>query len=101
WGQLGLAAEAEERLDARPSTWRPYLTHLGVVGHPIGTVIAALVEPFAIVVEAHAVAFVIVHDVNVVGVDLEAPDGHGVVDPDVPRSVDGQVSVDWHVADAA
>jgi hypothetical protein len=64
-------------------------------------VIAALVEPFAIVIEALTVALVIVHDVKVVGVDLEAPDGHGVVDADVPRSMDGQVSVDWHVADAA
>ena len=52
-------------------------------------------------IEALTMALVIIHDVEVVGVDLEAPDGHGVVDPDVPRSVDGQVSVDWHVADAA
>ena len=36
-----------------------------------------------------------------VRVDLEAPDGHGVVDADVPRGMHGQVSVDWHVADAA
>ena len=36
-------------------------------------------------VEAHAVAFVVVHDVDVIGVDLEAPDGHGVVDADVLR----------------
>jgi hypothetical protein len=49
--------------------------------------IAALVEPFAIVIETLTVPFVIVHDVEVVGVDLEAPDGHGVVDADVPRGV--------------
>ena len=35
------------------------------------------------------------------GVDLEAPDGHRVVDADVPRGVDRQVSVDRDVADAA
>ena len=85
WGQLGLAAEAEERLDARPSAWRPYLMHLGVVGHPVGAVIAPRVEPSTVVVEALTVALVIVHDVEVVGVDLEAPNGHGVVDADVPR----------------
>jgi hypothetical protein len=33
--------------------------------------------------------------------DLEAPDFHGIVDADVPGRVDGQVSVNWHVADAA
>jgi hypothetical protein len=36
----------------------------------------------------------------VVGIDLEAPDGHGVVDADVPCGVDGQIGVDRHVADA-
>jgi hypothetical protein len=47
-------------------------------------VVALPVETFAIVVEALTVALVIVHDVEVVRVDLEAPDGHGVVDADVP-----------------
>ena len=40
-------------------------------------------------------------DVEVVEVDLEAPDGHGVVDADVPRGLHGQVGVDRDVADAA
>jgi hypothetical protein len=30
------------------------------VGHPVGAVIAALVKPLAIVIEAHAVALIIV-----------------------------------------
>ena len=81
--QPGLAAQREERLDAGASTRRSNLANLRVVGHPVAAVIAALVEPFAVLVEAHAVAFVIVHTVNVVGVDLEAPDGRGVVDADV------------------
>jgi len=85
--KLGLAAEGEQRLDARPSTGCSNLTHLRFVGHLVGAVIAALVEPVAIVVEALTVALVIVHDVEVVRVDLKAPDGHGVVDADVPRSV--------------
>ena len=71
------------------------------MGIPISPVIAALVEPFAIVIEALTVALVIVHDVEVVEVDLEAPDGHGVVNANVPRGVNRQASVDWHVADAA
>src|ERR1700733_6303985 len=64
--QLWLAAGQEERLDARPRTWSSNLADLGVVGHPVGAVIAALVEPRAVVVEAHAVAFAIVHDVNMI-----------------------------------
>jgi hypothetical protein len=60
------------------------------VGHPVDAVIAAGVEPLAVVVETHAVVLVIVHDRELVGVDLEAPDGHGVVDTDVPRGVDGK-----------
>jgi hypothetical protein len=76
-------------------------SHLRVVRIPVGAVIAPLVEPSAVVVEALTVALVIVHDVEAVGVDLKAPDGHGVVDADVLRRMDGQVSVDWHVAYAA
>ena len=57
--------------------------------------IATRVEPFTVVVEALTVALLVVHDVEVIGVDLEAPDGHGVVDADVPRGVCGQVSVDY------
>jgi hypothetical protein len=70
-------------------------------GHPIDAVIAPLVEPRAVVIKAHPVAFVIVHDVEMIGVDLKAPDGHGVINPDVPSGLDGQVSVYGHVADAA
>ena len=99
WGKLGLTAEREERLDPRPSTRRSDFAHLGVVGHPVGAMIASIVEPLAIVIEALTVALVIVHDVEVIGVDLEAPNGHGVVDADVPRSVNRQVGIDWHVAE--
>jgi hypothetical protein len=44
------------------------------VGHPVRAVAASLAEPRAVVVEALTVALVIVHDVEVVEVDLEAPD---------------------------
>ena len=63
--------------------------------------IAPRVEPLAVVVEAHSVALVVVRYVDVVGIDLEAPDRHGVVNADVPRGVNRQVGVDRHVADAA
>ena len=74
-----------ERLNPRARSRRSNLAHLRVVRHPVGAVIAPLVEPTAVVVEALTVALVIIHDVEVVGVDLEAPNGHGVVDADVPR----------------
>ena len=86
--QLWLAAQRDERLDPRPSTRRSDFAHLGVVGHPVGAVITPRVEPLAVVVEAHAVAFVIVHYVEMIGVDLEAPDRHSVVDADDARVFD-------------
>ena len=61
--------------------------------------IASSVEPVAIVAGAHAVALVVVHDVEVVGVDLK--NGHSVDDADVPGGVDRQIPIDRHVADAA
>ena len=63
--------------------------------------IAPIVEPRAIVVEALTVALVIVHDVEMVLVDLEAPYRHGVVDAEIPRRLHRQIGVDRHVADAA
>jgi hypothetical protein len=84
WRQLRLAAHRDERLDPRACSRRSSLAHLHVVRIPVDAVIAALVEPCAVVVEALTVALVVVHYVDVVGVDLEAPDRHGVVDADVP-----------------
>ena len=75
----GLAAQQDQRVDPHARSRRSSLAHLHVVGIPVSPVIAALVEPFAIVVEALTVALVVVHHIEVVGVDLEAPDGHGVV----------------------
>ncbi|HZZ22293.1 MAG TPA: hypothetical protein VFE60_06815, partial [Roseiarcus sp.] len=69
-GAIGLAAQREERLDAGASTRRSNLANLRVVGHPVAAVIAALVEPCAVVVEALTVALVVVHHIEVVGVDL-------------------------------
>jgi hypothetical protein len=46
-------------------------------------------------------ALVVVHDVDVVGVDLEAPDRHGVVHADVQGRLHRQIPVDRDVADAA
>jgi hypothetical protein len=63
--------------------------------------IAPRVEPLAVVVEAHSVALVVVRYVDVVGIDLEAPDRHGVVNADVPGRLDRQIRVDRDVADAA
>src|ERR1700722_6132999 len=57
-----LAAQQDERLDPRTRSRRSSLAHLHVVGIPVSPVIAALVEPFAIVIEALTVALVIVHD---------------------------------------
>jgi hypothetical protein len=39
------------------------------------------------------VALVVVDDVEVVRVDLEAPVGHRIVDADVPRGVNRQIGV--------
>jgi hypothetical protein len=47
------------------------------------------------------VALVIVDDVEVVGVDLEALYGHGVVDADVRSGVHRQLGIDRDVTDAA
>jgi hypothetical protein len=66
WSQRWLAPERDERLDPRARSRRSNLARLRVVGHPVGTVIATLVEPSAIVVKALAVALVIVDHVYVV-----------------------------------
>ena len=67
WSQLGLAAQREQRLDPGACSRRSSLANLRVVGHPVGAVIATLVEPHAIVVEALTVALVVVHHIEVVG----------------------------------
>ena len=87
---LRLAARARTASrcgSARPARW---IAHLGVVRHPVGAVVAAVIEPCGVVVETVAGALVVVHDVMRPRHDLEAPDGHRVIHADVPGRVDRQ-----------
>ena len=66
--------------------------------HPVHAAIFSLVQPFAVVFCAVSACFVIVHDVQHLAVDLEAPDRGAVLDAQVPSGMHGQIGINIDLA---